>query len=105
MVLSIIPFLLNFPTHRRRMAWLTGLILFAVGGVTPLLMQVGTLPLVVLAAERGGDLLRQHGAGMGVGAAAGQNRVMGGRNENANLLPNLTGQVRPDRPSTQQDDP
>lgn len=51
MVLSIIPFLLNFPAHRRRMAWLTGLILFAVGGVTPLLMQVGALPLVVLAAS------------------------------------------------------
>jgi hypothetical protein len=51
LILSIIPFLLNFPAHRRRMAWLTGLILFAVGGITPLLIQVGALPLVVLAAS------------------------------------------------------
>jgi hypothetical protein len=35
----------------RRMAWLTGLILFAVGGVMPLLMQAGALPLVVLIAS------------------------------------------------------
>ena len=31
--------------------WLAGLILFAVGGVTPLLVQVGSLPSVVLAAS------------------------------------------------------
>lgn len=31
--------------------WLPGLILFAVGGVTPLLVQVGSLPFVVLAAS------------------------------------------------------
>jgi hypothetical protein len=49
--LSVIPFLLNFPANRRRMMWLTGLILFVVGGVTPLLMQVGTLPSVVLVAS------------------------------------------------------
>jgi hypothetical protein len=48
-VLSVIPFLLNFPANRRDMMWMTGLILFAVGGVTPLLMQIGVLPSVVLA--------------------------------------------------------
>jgi hypothetical protein len=51
MVLSIIPLLLNFPANRRRMMFLSGLVLFAVGGVMPLLMQVGALPLVVLAAS------------------------------------------------------
>jgi hypothetical protein len=51
MTLSVIPFLLNFPANRRRMMWLAGLILFAVGGVTPLLVQVGSLPSVVLAAS------------------------------------------------------
>lgn len=51
MVLSILPFLLYFPANRRRMMFLAGLILFAVGGVTPLLMQVGALPPVVLAAS------------------------------------------------------
>ena len=49
--LSVIPFLLNFPKNRRSKMWLTGLILFAVGGVTPLLVQVGSLPSVVLAAS------------------------------------------------------
>jgi len=50
-VLSVIPFLLYFPGNRRRLMWLAGLILFAVGGVTPLLVQVGSLPLIVLAAS------------------------------------------------------
>jgi len=50
-VLSIIPFLLNFPANRKRLMWMAGLILFTVGGVTPLLMQVGSLPSVVLAAS------------------------------------------------------
>jgi hypothetical protein len=51
MSLSIIPFLLNFPASKKRMASLAGIILFVAGGVMPLLMQVGTLPLVVLAAS------------------------------------------------------
>jgi len=50
-VFSVIPFLLNFPTSRRGKMWLAGLILFAVGGITPLLVQVGSLPSVVLAAS------------------------------------------------------
>lgn len=51
MVLSVLPFLLNFPADRRYQAWLAGLILFAVGGVIPLLMQVNALPFAVLAAS------------------------------------------------------
>lgn len=50
-VVSVIPFLLNFPANRRGKMWRTGLILFTVGGVLPLLMQVGLLPSVVLAAS------------------------------------------------------
>lgn len=49
MTVSVIPFLLTFPANRRQLMWLTGLILFVVGGVTPLLVQVGSLPSVVLA--------------------------------------------------------
>ncbi len=49
MVFSVIPFLLNFPVNRQLLMWLAGLILFMVGGVTPLLMQAASLPLVVLA--------------------------------------------------------
>jgi len=49
--LSVIPFVFNYPKNSRSKMWLTGLILFAVGGVTPLLVQVGSLPSVVLAAS------------------------------------------------------
>jgi len=50
-VFSIIPFLLTFRASKKRMAFLTGMILFAVGGVAPLLMQVKALPFVLLAAS------------------------------------------------------
>lgn len=50
-VLSIVPFLLAFRASKKRMAFLAGLILFAVGGLAPLLMQVRGLPLVLLAAS------------------------------------------------------
>jgi hypothetical protein len=49
MVFSVIPFLLNFPVNRQQLMWLAGLVLFMVGGATPLLMQAASLPLVVLA--------------------------------------------------------
>jgi len=50
-VFSVIPFLFNFPKNRMTKMGLTGLILFVVGGVAPLLVQVGSLPSVVLAAS------------------------------------------------------
>ena len=50
-VLSVVPFLLTFRASKRRRDFLTGLILFVVGGVAPLLMQVSTLPLILLAAS------------------------------------------------------
>jgi len=51
MTISVIPFIINFPANRQPLMWLTGLILFTVGGITPLLVQVGSLPSVVLAAS------------------------------------------------------
>ena len=50
-ILSILPFLLAFPAGKKRAAFLAGMILFVVGGVAPLLMQVGALPLILLAAS------------------------------------------------------
>jgi hypothetical protein len=50
-VLSVIPFLLTFRASKKRTGFLTGLILFAVGGVAPLLMQVNVLPFILLAAS------------------------------------------------------
>ncbi len=50
-ILSILPFLLVHPAGRKRVAFLAGMLLFAVGGLAPLLMQVGVLPPVLLAAS------------------------------------------------------
>ena len=50
-VLSIVPFLLAFPAGKKHAAFLAGMILFAVGGLAPLLMQVNALPLILLAAS------------------------------------------------------
>ena len=50
-VFSILPFLLVFPAGRKRRMFLAGMILFAVGGLAPLLMQAGALPLILLAAS------------------------------------------------------
>jgi hypothetical protein len=50
-VLSVLPFLLTLRTGKMRQALLTGLILFAIGGLVPLTMQVGSLPFLLLAAS------------------------------------------------------
>jgi hypothetical protein len=49
--LSVLPFLLTVCTDRKRRALQTGLMLFTIGGLVPLTMQVGVLPLVILAAS------------------------------------------------------
>ena len=49
--LSILPFLLTMHTDKKRIALQTGFMLFAIGGVVPLTMQVGVLPLFLLAAS------------------------------------------------------
>ncbi|MGE5138726.1 MAG: hypothetical protein ACM3JD_04630, partial [Rudaea sp.] len=51
MALSLLPFLLTARFTRRGTAILAGLLLFAAGGVVPLLLEVGTLPDVLLAAS------------------------------------------------------
>jgi len=50
-VLSVVPFLVAYPGTRPRTALLTGLILFTVGGLAPLLMEINTLPLPLLGAS------------------------------------------------------
>ena len=49
--LSVIPFLLTVPAGKKRLGALTGFILFAIGGLVPLTMQVGALPLFLLIAS------------------------------------------------------
>lgn len=49
--LSVIPFLLTVPADKKRLGVLTGLLLFAIGGLVPLTMQVGVLPLFLLVAS------------------------------------------------------
>ncbi|NMB60035.1 MAG: hypothetical protein GYA12_12765, partial [Chloroflexi bacterium] len=50
-VLSVVPFLLFHRTNRTRMAVNTGLILFIIGGIVPLLFQAGSLPAILLLAS------------------------------------------------------
>lgn len=49
--LSVIPFLLTAPADKKRLGAWTGFLLFAVGGLLPLTMQVGVLPLFLLIAS------------------------------------------------------
>jgi hypothetical protein len=49
--LSVLPFLHTFRADKKRAAFLTGFLLFAIGGLVPLTMQVGALPLFLLIAS------------------------------------------------------
>jgi hypothetical protein len=49
--ISVLAFLVTVRTSKMRRALLTGWLLFAVGGLVPLTMQVGTLPLILLTAS------------------------------------------------------
>jgi len=49
--LSILPILLTLRADKKRTVLLTGWVLFAVGGLVPLTMQVGALPLFLLIAS------------------------------------------------------
>lgn len=49
--LSVLPFLLTVRANRKRQIVLTGFILFAIGGLVPLTMQVGVLPFFLLVAS------------------------------------------------------
>ena len=51
LVLSIVPFVLAYRVPRRRSMLMTGLLLFWVGGVVPLVLQIGMLPLPLLFAS------------------------------------------------------
>lgn len=63
-VISMVPFLLTYRAPKKRLAFLSGLILFVVGGVVPLLMQVRALPLVLLAASAVEIFLQNYLAGV-----------------------------------------
>ena len=51
LVLSIVPFVLAYRSPRRPTMLATGLLLFWVGGVVPLVLQIGMLPLPLLLAS------------------------------------------------------
>jgi hypothetical protein len=50
-VLSVVPYLLSERGTRRQLVVRTGWLLFAVGGIVPLVLQAGTLPTLLLAAS------------------------------------------------------
>lgn len=50
-VLSLLPFLLTKRSGKKRLVLLSGLILFCIGGLVPLAMQVNALPLFLLVAS------------------------------------------------------
>lgn len=50
-ILSILPFFLSVQMEKKRLILLSGLILFSVGGLVPLIMQVNTLPFFLFAAS------------------------------------------------------
>ncbi len=50
-VLSILPFILFYPAGRKRLAILSGLLLFWVGGIVPLVFQAAALPPVLILAS------------------------------------------------------
>jgi len=50
-VLSVLPFLLSKRMNRKQSVMLTGLILFSIGGLVPLTMQVNILPILLLGAS------------------------------------------------------
>jgi len=50
-ILSIFPFLISVRSDNKRVVFLSGLILFSIGGLVPLTMQVNTLLLFLLAAS------------------------------------------------------
>lgn len=49
--LSVLPFLLTVPADKKRLGAWTGFLLFAIGGLVPLTMQVGALPTFLLIAS------------------------------------------------------
>lgn len=71
-VLSVLPFLLKVHADKKRLAVQTGLILFAVGGLLPLTLQVTSLPLFLLAASAVEILLQNFSTGLVTGRLLGR---------------------------------
>jgi hypothetical protein len=63
-MLSVSLFLLSARMPRRRLMVLTGLLLFAIGGIVPLVMQISSLPLLLLVASAVEIFCQNFGAGL-----------------------------------------
>jgi hypothetical protein len=63
-MLSVLLFLLSARMPRRRLMVVTGLLLFAIGGIVPLVMQISSLPLLLLAASAVEIFCQNFGAGL-----------------------------------------
>jgi len=50
-VLSVLPFLLSQRMNKKQAVMFTGLLIFSIGGLVPLTLQVGSLPFILLAAS------------------------------------------------------
>ena len=64
LILSVLLFVLSAQMPRRRLMIVTGLLLFAIGGIVPLVIQIGSLPLLLLAASAIEILLQNSGTGL-----------------------------------------
>jgi hypothetical protein len=63
-MLSVLLFLLSARMPRRRLMVVTGLLLFAIGGIVPLVMQISSLPRLLLAASAVEIFCQNFGAGL-----------------------------------------
>jgi hypothetical protein len=64
LMLSVLLFLLSARMPRRRLMVVTGMLLFAIGGIVPLVMQISSLPMLLLAASTVEIFCQNFGAGL-----------------------------------------
>ena len=74
-VLSVLPFLLAARGGSKRVPVLTGLILFAAGGLLPLSLQVTTLPLLLLGASAVEIFFQNFSTGLVAGRLLGRQEI------------------------------
>jgi hypothetical protein len=70
--LSVLPFLHAFRANKKRTALVTGFLLFAIGGLVPLTMQVGALPFFLLVASAWEIFAMNFSAGIALAKLLGQ---------------------------------
>ncbi|MFN2133888.1 MAG: hypothetical protein ACK2VD_25430 [Anaerolineae bacterium] len=64
LMLSVLLFVLSARMPRRRLMVVTGMLLFAIGGIVPLVMQISSLPMLLLAASTVEIFCQNFGAGL-----------------------------------------